>query len=97
MRGLERVKHGKSATADNWSLNDISQQHREHLFGFRQNRISSVSFIVEILDAVRDRMACLSDRAGDASASKQSVIRPYHPNGVDLPTQSSVNLVTSGS
>jgi hypothetical protein len=34
MRGLERVKHGKSATADNWSLNDISQQHREHLSVF---------------------------------------------------------------
>jgi hypothetical protein len=76
MRGLERVKHGKAATADNSSLNDISQQHREHLFSCRKigyQVYPEASFIVEILDAVRHRMHGLpSDRAGDTSASKQS-------------------------
>jgi len=70
MRGLERVKHGKSATADNWSLNDISQQHREHLFGFRQNRISSVSFIVEILTPFE--IAWLASQIEPAMPPRQS-------------------------
>ena len=46
------------------------------------------SFIVEILDAVRDRMACFSDRAGDASASKQSKSSGYVIRMMfDLPVQ----------